>query len=78
MDCIFYKAPQLYGIRVTGSLGPTEYQNILEIVTCMIISLLSIYAQKNAPKIVGSVQGEFKIFPHVDRIFLDVYVVLSE
>ena len=72
MDHILYKAPQLYGIRVTGSLEPIEYKNILEIVTCMIIFPLSIYVWKNALQIVRSVQGEFRMFPHVDRVCLDM------
>ena len=38
----------------------------------MIIPLLSIYAQKNTPQNVDPVQGEFKMFPHVERVFLDM------
>ena len=38
----------------------------------MIIPLQSIYAWKNTPQNVDPVQGEFKMFPHVDRVFLDV------
>ena len=72
MDCILYKVLPLYRIRVTGSLGPTEYQSILEIVICMIISLLSIYVWENTSQIVRSVQGGFRMFSHVDRVPLDM------
>ena len=56
---------------MTSDPGSTGYQNILEMVMCVIISSLSIYAQKNTPQIVRSVQGGFRMFLHVDRVLLD-------
>ena len=49
MDRILYKAPQLFEQGMTDSLDSTEYQNILEIVTCVIIPPGVYMLQKNAP-----------------------------
>ena len=35
-------------------------------------SVISIYVWKNTPYIMRSIQGRFRMFPHVDRFPLDV------
>ena len=44
-----------------GNLGSIEYQDILEIDLCMIISSLSIYVWKNALQIVKLIQGGYRM-----------------
>ena len=56
---------------MTGNLGATEYQNIFEIIMYMIISSLSIYVLKNAPQIMGPIQGVYRMFRKCQGIIMN-------